>query len=93
MKASKESRMPNVRIGFKLPEEQHELDLALAAGKMASALHEITNEVFRPARKHGYQDESLQAMLNAHPSGVEIVARLEDLFHTIIREHDLNDLI
>lgn len=85
--------MPNVRIGFKLPEEQHELDLALAAGKMASALHEIANEVFRPARKHGYQDGSLQDMLNAHPAGAELVARLEDLFHMIIREHDLNDLI
>jgi len=85
--------MPNVRIGFKLPEEQHEMDKALAAGRMASALQEIANEVFRPARKHGYQDESLQIMLNDHPSGAELVGRLESMFHDILREHDLNDLI
>jgi hypothetical protein len=85
--------MPNVCIGFKLPEEQHELDTTLAAGRMKSALHDIANDVFRAARKHGYGDASLQAMLNAHPSGAELVARLEDVFHMIIREYDLNDLI
>lgn len=50
-------------LTFTLPEEQEEFDRTQQAGKMHSALFEISNEIFRPARKHGYNDERLHALI------------------------------
>lgn len=41
-------------LSFQLPEEREEFELAQKSGALAAALFEIRNEVFRPARKHGY---------------------------------------
>lgn len=59
------------------------------------ALSAIANEIFRPARKHGYPDVELTALLeNAGGYGEEIVSRLEDKFYEILRQYkvDLGDL-
>lgn len=41
-------------LTFNLPEEREEFELAVNAGKYSSLLWEVEQEVFRPARKHGY---------------------------------------
>ncbi len=50
-------------LTFTLPEEQEEFDRTQQAGKMHSALFEISNQIFRPARKHGYNDERLNTLI------------------------------
>lgn len=50
-------------LEFNLPEEQEEFQNAAQAGKMSSAFWAIGNDVFRPARKHGYSDQRLHDLL------------------------------
>jgi hypothetical protein len=51
-------------LEFNLPEEQEEYEITRQAYKMHSAFWTIGNEVFRPARKHGYSDERLHALIH-----------------------------
>ena len=50
-------------LEFSLPEEQEEYEITRQAGKMHSAFWTIGNEVFRPARKHGYSDHRLHDLI------------------------------
>lgn len=61
------------------------------------AFHNIANEVFRPARKHGYPDKELQSLIDScgetsegYGIGEEIVSKLEDKFYAILEEHGIN---
>ncbi len=51
-------------LEFNLPEEQEEYEITRQAGKMHSAFWTIGNEVFRPARKHGYSDQRLHDLIH-----------------------------
>lgn len=65
-------------LEFNLPEEQGEFDLATKAGNMHSALWDIAQEVFRPARKHGYSSNIIQELVNRgdiqDDAGTELVS-------------------
>lgn len=50
-------------IEFNLPEEQEEWEISKQAFKMHAAFWTIGNDVFRPARKHGYQDQRLHLLI------------------------------
>lgn len=89
-------------ISFNLPEEQEEFELAIKAGKYRAALWEIGQQVFRPARKHGYSNVRIQSLLDTMDSvkvpsldgytedevggGTELVSELEKLFYQILQE-------
>lgn len=51
--------MPTVTLKYNLPEEQEEFDTAMNARKNASLLWDVEQEIFRPARKHGYNNPIL----------------------------------
>lgn len=51
-------------LEFDLPVEQEEFQAAVSAPDMKAALYDIGQEVFRPARKHGYPDAYLQRLLD-----------------------------
>lgn len=51
-------------LSFNLPEEREEFERAVKAARYQSALFEIGQRVFRPARKHGYPDAYLQRLLD-----------------------------
>lgn len=53
----------NATLTFQLPEEQEEFDTVLKAQPMSTALFEISQELFRPARKHGYMDHRIQELM------------------------------
>ena len=61
------------------------------------ALHEIANEIFRPARKHGYPDQTISDLLNSadvsNDAGTELIGALEEKFYELLRENkvDLDD--
>ena len=50
-------------LEFNLPEDKEDLDLTMQASSMHSALWETRQEVFRPARKHGYPDTAIATLL------------------------------
>lgn len=50
-------------LTFSLPEEQEEFNLATHASRYHSALWDTSQEVFRPARKHGYPQRNLTQLL------------------------------
>lgn len=81
--------MPSATLRFKLPEEREEFDTAVRAGAMATAIWETGQEVFRPARKHGYSDPTIAALLEkCGDFGTELVSALEQKFYEILRENN-----
>jgi hypothetical protein len=86
-------------LEFNLPEEQSEFDLATRAGNMHAALWDIAQEIFRPARKHGYNNQDIQAALNhtdtvttpeGYGAGTELISQLEKMFYEILEEHKID---
>jgi len=84
--------MSKLILEFNLPEDREEADLARRASDMASALFDIRQEVFRPARKHGYSNPEIAAFLNKHPEGCELIALLENLFTEVVNDNNVGDL-
>jgi len=74
---------------FDLDTNREEFELAQKAGAMASALFEVRQDLFRPARKHGYQDTRLLELEKENPGFEEIIGRLEELYTEILIEHDI----
>lgn len=50
-------------LEFNLPEESEEHRMAVNANAAYAALDEIGNQVFRPARKHGYPQEEINSVI------------------------------
>jgi hypothetical protein len=78
-------------LQFTLPEEQDEFNLAIKAGKLYSALFRIRQEIFRPARKHGYSDERLQKLEADVIKSADLIGGLEDLFNEILLDEELSE--
>lgn len=81
--------MSQVTITYQLPEDTEEMNLAMSAVSMHSALWEIAQEVFRPARKHGYPDRTIQDALDKCNEGEELIHLLEKRFYEILEEHGI----
>lgn len=91
-------------LEFSLPEDQPNFDLATQAGAMHSALWDIAQQVFRPARKHGYANLDIQKLLDKtdevkvsvdgseeiYGAGTEIVSQLEKMFYEILEEYNIS---
>ncbi len=63
--------MPKAILEFNLPEEQEEFDTAVNAGKLSGFVFDVEQEVFRPARKHGYSDATIQRLIEGLDTLVE----------------------
>lgn len=89
-------------LTFNLPEERDEFDTAVNADNYRLALFEISQQVFRPARKHGYSDIRIQTLIDKLDTvkvpamdgytedevggGTELISALEKLFYEILQE-------
>lgn len=83
-------------LTFELPEEEGEFKQAVAASDIHAALWDVANDVFRPARKHGYPDNRLQKLLQAidaadlglenKDAGTELIHLLEAKFFEILSD-------
>ena len=75
------------------PEDIETIAQMLSVHRVYNALSDIRDEVFRPARKHGYQDADLSALLGeAVPEAEadarhEIIGLLERKFFEILNRH------
>lgn len=70
-------------------EERDAFTRACRADDAYRALWEISQNVFRPARKHGYRDEGMQDLLakcGVNGEGEELVGALEKMFYEILNE-------
>lgn len=74
-------------LEFDLTEEHEEFRDCMQAGKMSGALSEIGNQVFRPARKHGFSDAALNALIEKNEDAEEIIGMLESKFYEILKEY------
>lgn len=83
--------MKEVILKFKIENSDDEAEAvrALRAEKVFNCLWQISQEIFRPARKHGYSDPQIQAALEGS-NGAHLVGLLEDRFYEILREHDID---
>lgn len=81
-----------LRFNLEDPEDRHEFERMNAAASMANALWTISQEVFRPARKHGYPDTELRELTDHE---VEVIGLLEKKFYEILNDNevDLNKLV
>lgn len=81
--------MPIATLRFTLPEEQSEFDLATRASSMAIAIEAIGNELFRPARKHGYSDPKIvELMEKCGEHAEDLVGELERRYYEILEEYN-----
>ena len=81
-------------------DNQDEAIPALNGWKLQAAIDEVGNEVFRPARKHGYGDTEINTILahldslceeNKTPEGLwatDLIAALERKYWEIVNERD-----
>jgi hypothetical protein len=71
--------------------DEQALRRTLNADNAYRALWEIGQEIFRPARKHGYSDQKLEAaMQNKELEHEEIVGMLEEKFYEILSENRIS---
>lgn len=86
-------------IEFNLPEESEVFESAIRATDYKLALWDISQEIFRPARKHGYSDEKIQKLLQTidecvstvmeNGQGTDLIGLLEERFYEILRERGI----
>lgn len=57
--------MPIATLTYNLPEDESEFNRAVKGAAAHSALWDVGQEVFRPARKHGYTDTRIQRLIEA----------------------------
>lgn len=69
---------------------QEEVRRVLSVNDCYSALWDIGQEIFRPARKHGYLDKEIaDALEKAGEAGPELVHLLEKKFYEILTNHGI----
>lgn len=71
-------------------DDREKLKDMMQATQMKIALHEIGQEVFRPARKHGYADNSELNNLMEKEGVVEAIGLLEERFYQILSEREVS---
>jgi hypothetical protein len=69
------------------------------ATKYKCVIDSASNEIFRPARKHGYSDETIRNLIansgeneDGYNNGVELIGQLEEMWYNLFREYNLEDL-
>lgn len=76
-----------VTMSFKLPEDHDEYELAMKGSAASAAIEDIAWNVFRPYRKHGYEDPELRALFEANPVIYDFMSILETKFRAILVDH------
>jgi hypothetical protein len=85
--------MPKVTLEFNLPEENEEFKACCNAASYVSALNNVRQELFRPARKHGYTDRQISDLLEKlGGDGEKLIGFLEDKFSQILMDDQIYDI-
>lgn len=91
-------------LEFNLPEEREEFEAATNGSNCKAALWNISQEIFRPARKHGYSGRIQQLLDEVNVKtvivgdgefkyeagiGDELIHELEKKFFSILEEYEI----
>ena len=68
-------------------EDQEEIEQFIKGRDAHAALYDISQEIFRPVRKHGYADPRLEAMAEGNEALIE---KLEAMFWRIVNDKGLD---
>lgn len=83
-----------VKLLFNLPEDQYEYDAAMNGSARGGALHQVGQDLFRPARKHGYPDREISELIEKLDKLARIDAGVAEGDYTSSVEYsDATDLI
>ncbi len=83
-------------LEFNLPEDRSDHIRATKATDAFIALWDIAQEIFRPARKHGYSDNRLRELMDYEKDPktaeavTEAISLLEQKFYEIVNERGVN---
>lgn len=74
------------------PEDMERHDEMMKASKYRSVIDRVSNEIFRPAREHGYSDRNVERlMVECGDKADELVGELERLYCEILSEYGIDD--
>lgn len=77
-------------IDLDSPDETLRVNQLHHSADMALALHDISQRIFRPARRHGYSNQEVEKLLDkCGEDGVELIGRLETIFYEILEDNNL----
>lgn len=81
-------------LSFNLPEDKEDFKLAQNGGKLANAIFEMRQRLFRPARKHGYPEGAISDLLNGlskkeKDAALKLIDVLEQEFSRICEENEV----
>ncbi len=84
--------MSKATLTFNLddPCDRENFELTLRARELEMALHEVREKIFRPARKHGYEDLKLNKLFE--DCSPDFIYELETKFNEILIENGLEKL-
>jgi hypothetical protein len=72
-------------LTFTLPEDQDEFNYASKGSAAFFVLAELGNELFRPARKHGYDDVQINELIDKiGDDAMTLIGLLEERFVNIV---------
>jgi hypothetical protein len=78
-------------LSFTLPEEQEEFDVACRASGAFAALADVREHIFRPARKHGYSDMEINALMDKlGADATNLIHHLECRFNAILFDRGID---
>lgn len=86
-----------LKFNVETPDDERAVTRAVTVDSVYAALERVANEVFRPARKHGYHDLEIGALLT-ESAGLsrrecaarsELIGLLEKKFFAILEEQDV----
>jgi hypothetical protein len=80
-------------LTFNLPEEQEDFEYAVKGHAAFSALSDVRDQIFRPARKHGYRDSKINALIEKlGDDGTDLIHHLECQFQEILHDLEIDRL-
>lgn len=83
------SKEITIKLDISDSDGESDLKRLIDANRAHLALREIADTLFRPARKHGYPDPTINAAIEGGDS-VEVIGLLEGKFWEIIEDHGLD---
>jgi len=76
----------NIESGF----DEKSAMRALKADTAYNAISDIFKEVFRPARKHGYNDCRINSILDNSHDADELISLLEERFFKVLMDNNID---
>lgn len=84
--------MTKMILEFELPEQQSAAELALRSQCLQAFISSVRDTIFRPARKHGYSDKSIQVLIDQlGPNALILIERLELKWGELVEQYEIRE--